>query len=329
MPRTPRRPRAARPRRRARAVTIVAVVAAAVAIGAIVWGAVGASGPRAYAVIGDSRAATAAETSRSGTPEHAAAAYLAEQATAVWLVPERDPASSIRERIDALAREARAQRATLTLVVYGLPERDCGNFSAGGLDPAAYDEWTAAIGDALRAAGVDTVLALEPDSIALSPECGDPRERARQLQTAVENLTGDEVDIYIDGGHSTWHSPDLMAELIRSMSVIDDVRGFTSNISNYNDDETERAYVHELSALLGGAHAIVDTSRNGAGGTGEWCNPPDRLIGAPGGTYDDDVIDANLWIKAPGESDGTCQGGPPAGEWWPESAVTLTREALG
>ena len=84
-------------------------------------------------------------------------------------------------------------------------------------------------------------------------------------------------------------------------------------------------YAHQLSGLTGGLHAIVDTSRNGAGSNGEWCNPPGRLIGAPGGTYGDDVVDTNLWIKPPGESDGTCNGGPVAGAWWPQSAVELTR----
>ena len=57
-----------------------------------------------------------------------------------------------------------------------------------------------------------------------------------------------------------------------------------------------------------------------------WCNPPDRLIGDPGGTYGDDVVDTNLWIKPPGESDGECNGGPIAGAFWPNAAVDLTRD---
>jgi endoglucanase len=32
-----------------------------------------------------------------------------------------------------------------------------------------------------------------------------------------------------------------------------------------------------------------------------------------------------LWIKRPGESDGTCNGGPPAGTFWDAYAIGLVR----
>jgi endoglucanase len=38
-------------------------------------------------------------------------------------------------------------------------------------------------------------------------------------------------------------------------------------------------------------------------------------------------VDAFLWIKQPGESDGTCNGGPKAGSWWNDIAVELARAA--
>jgi endoglucanase len=38
-------------------------------------------------------------------------------------------------------------------------------------------------------------------------------------------------------------------------------------------------------------------------------------------------VDAYLWIKRPGESDGSCHGGPPAGAWWPDYALGLARRA--
>ncbi|CAM5532402.1 glycoside hydrolase family 6 protein [Streptomyces hirsutus] len=34
-------------------------------------------------------------------------------------------------------------------------------------------------------------------------------------------------------------------------------------------------------------------------------------------------MDAYLWVKRPGESDGECKGGPKAGEWWEDYAVKL------
>jgi cellulase/cellobiase CelA1 len=39
-------------------------------------------------------------------------------------------------------------------------------------------------------------------------------------------------------------------------------------------------------------------------------------------------IAAYLWIKDPGVSDGPCNGGPPAGGYWPQYALSLVRHAL-
>ncbi|GFH79734.1 hypothetical protein Sgou_44040 [Streptomyces gougerotii] len=79
---------------------------------------------------------------------------------------------------------------------------------------------------------------------------------------------------------------------------------------------------------------VVDTSRNGNGPFTDgdpaerWCNPPGRALGeAPTTRTGDDLVDAYLWIKRPGESDGECKGGPKAGQWWPEYALGLAKAA--
>jgi endoglucanase len=86
-----------------------------------------------------------------------------------------------------------------------------------------------------------------------------------------------------------------------------------------------------LAGALGGKHFIIDTSRNGNGPlSGAWCNPPGRALGTPPTTgTGEPIVDAFLWIKRPGESDGTCEGGPAAGRWWPEYALELARNATG
>ncbi|MFG6477432.1 glycoside hydrolase family 6 protein [Microbacterium sp. P06] len=279
----------------------------------------------------ESKAAlSAADPTGLSADEAAAVTYLAEQPTAYWITPELDPVDKVWDRIADLAVEAREQDAALAVVIYGLPGRDCGNFSAGGLDPDAYVEWTDLIGQALRnAQDVQKIVILEPDSLALAPECGNVAERVEQLSGAVDRLAGIDTWIYLDGGHSDWVPAAQMADLLTQVGVLDRVRGFATNVSNYQTTSDEFAYAHEVADLLGGdVHAIVDTSRNGAGPAGsDWCNPPGRLVGDPGGTYGDGVVDTNLWIKPPGESDGTCNGGPAAGVWWPDGAVELTREA--
>ncbi|KZE42553.1 glycoside hydrolase family 6 protein [Microbacterium sp. T32] len=277
----------------------------------------------------ESKAAKAAAEEQPGSPEADAATWLAAQPTTYWLTPEIDPVGEVWDRVAHLASEARAQDATMSIAVYGLPDRDCGNHSAGGLDPDAYREWTSRIGDALRnASDVRKIVVLEPDSIALAPSCGSLQDRSGYLRTAVENIRGVDTWIYLDGGHSAWHPANEMADLLRSTGLLGEVRGVALNVSNYQDTANEFAYAHRLSDLLGGTHAIIDTSRNGAGPAGaQWCNPADRLVGAPSGAYGDDVVDTTLWIKPPGESDGECNGGPAAGTWWPDAAVELTRES--
>ena len=98
-------------------------------------------------------------------------------------------------------------------------------------------------------------------------------------------------------------------------------------------------------------HAVIDTSRNGQGpwtppegvysDPEVWCNPPDRGLGVvPTTTTGDPYVDAFLWIKVPGESDGRCFRGtggpedpernmvdPEAGRWFPQQAAELIRLA--
>jgi endoglucanase len=106
--------------------------------------------------------------------------------------------------------------------------------------------------------------------------------------------------------------------------------GFALNTSNYVGTEENIAYGKELSALVGGKHFIVDTGRNGNGpnDANEWCNPDGRALGHPPTvSTGEPLADAFLWVKPPGESDGTCNGGPRAGEWWSEYALGLARRA--
>ncbi|WP_295824893.1 glycoside hydrolase family 6 protein [uncultured Microbacterium sp.] len=333
----PRRPRRRLPRALLVAGAIVAVVALIAGIGVVgslvtnLFQTLSAKPPAVGTRIvapDESKAAQAARSGEGDSAQVAAAQWLSTQPTTYWLTPEIDPVDEVWDRIAHLAAEARDQKASISVAVYGLPDRDCGNHSAGGLDPASYAQWTKRIGDALRnASDVQKIVVLEPDSIALSSSCGSVSDRAGYLQQAVQNIRGTNTWIYIDGGHSAWHPAAEMARLIQAMGVLPDVRGVALNVSNYQDTAAEFAYAHELSDLLGGTHAVVDTSRNGAGPAGsEWCNPSGRLVGSAGGSYGDGVVDTNLWIKPAGESDGECNGGPVAGAWWPAAAAELTRD---
>jgi endoglucanase len=107
-------------------------------------------------------------------------------------------------------------------------------------------------------------------------------------------------------------------------------RGFSANVSNFQWTAQVVTWSHELQRALGDqAGAVIDTSRNGRGpytgpDTPQWCNPPGRALGpAPRLDPGPAGIDAYLWIKDPGASDGPCHGGPPAGQYWPQYAAAL------
>ena len=110
-------------------------------------------------------------------------------------------------------------------------------------------------------------------------------------------------------------------------------------------------YANMLGGVQPTVHFVIDTSRNGqgpwlppahpAGDAQDWCNPPDRGLGLlPTANTGQPLVDAYLWIKIPGQSDGQCYRwtsgpldpargiqDPPAGQWFPEMALELVKLA--
>ncbi|MEA9986499.1 MULTISPECIES: glycoside hydrolase family 6 protein [Subtercola] len=246
--------------------------------------------------------------------------------TAIWLTPEQHPTGAITAYVAGVEAAAKAVGRTPLFTVYGVPNRDCATGqSAGGLSAAEYPAWVAAI-----AAGLDsdnTVIVLEPDALALATMCNNVDERVREISADIDVLGPAHATVYIDAGHSKWGRAADMATLLNRAGV-NKARGFATNVSNYNPTSAEQTYAAQISSLTGNAHYVVDTSRNGNGTTGQWCNPPGRALGAePSETNVATNQDANLWVKPPGESDGTCNGGPAAGQWWASGALALAADA--
>ena len=112
-------------------------------------------------------------------------------------------------------------------------------------------------------------------------------------------------------------------------------------------------YAANLGHATPTVHFVLDSSRNGqgpwvppadhpAGDPQDWCNPPDRGTGkVPTADTGIALLDAYLWVKIPGESDGQCNRweppgspdpvrgvvDPPAGQWFPDMALELARNA--
>ena len=149
-------------------------------------------------------------------------------------------------------------------------------------------------------------------------------------------------------------------------------------------DLTTQWYAANMDGAVASTHYVIDTSRNGQGPnamatyaaapydqsasvistlvSGNWCNPPDSGLGLrPTAQTGVPLLDAYLWVKTPGQSDGQCDaaGGvrawdytaytqtgwptdaadqnlfdplwgltdPAAGAWFPQQALQLAQEA--
>ncbi|MGX4692018.1 glycoside hydrolase family 6 protein [Streptomyces sp. JNUCC 63] len=255
---------------------------------------------------------------------------IAEQPTGEWIGPE-NPEQEARGFTGAADKAGR----TALLVLYNIPHRDCGQYSQGGAgDGDAYRAWVDGVAKGIgdRAA---TVI-LEPDAVLHLVDGCTPEEfqaeRYDLLKGAVERLKSlKNTKVYLDAGNAGWGHPDQIFEPLRRAGV-DQADGFAVNVSNFYPTKDSIAYGKQLSAKTGNKHFVVDTSRNGNGPYDggdpdeRWCNPPGRALGeAPTTRTADPLVDAYLWVKRPGESDGTCKGGPKAGDWWAEYALKLAK----
>ncbi|MFB7931027.1 glycoside hydrolase family 6 protein [Streptomyces sp. NPDC056039] len=255
---------------------------------------------------------------------------IAEQPVAEWVGPD-NPEEQTRGFTEAADKAGR----TALLVLYNIPHRDCGQYSQGGAaDGNAYREWldgvAAGIGD--RSA---TVI-LEPDALLHVVDGCTPEqfheERFDLLKGAVAKLKAlKNTKVYLDAGNAGWGHPDQIFEPL-NRAGIDQADGFSVNVSNFYATDKSIAYGKQLSAKVGNKHFVIDTSRNGKGPYTQgnpderWCNPPGRALGeTPTTKTADPLVDAYLWVKRPGESDGECKGGPKAGQWWSDYALKLSK----
>lgn len=346
-------------------------------------------------------------------------AELASYPEATWFTGGTP--DQVRKAVQQTMASARIQHAVPVLVAYDIPARDCSQYSAGGAaTDAAYQQWISAF-----AAGIGTgkaVVILEPDGLALLPsDCGqDPTGTISANRIADMNYAVDALEaqprsvVYLDAGHSQWHSVgDMASRLIQA--GMQRAQGFFLNISNYQPTSDLNEYGTWISKCVWFAtegpawaaghtdwcasqyysnsapndgqpgdsvsptdpstwhwtdlwfdqnvgtppaaqlsHFVEDTSRNGQGAwtpapgkyTGDpqtWCNPPGRGMGArPTANTGVALVDAYLYVKVIGESDGSCTRGtagpgdpeyggavdPAAGAFWPAQAVSLASNAV-
>ena len=253
---------------------------------------------------------------------------IAEHPTGEWISPE-NPEQEARGFTEAADKAGR----TALLVLYNIPHRDCGQYSQGGAaDGDAYRAWIDGVAKGIE--DRSTTVILEPDAVLHLVDGCTPgefhEERYDLLKGAITKLKSlKNTKVYLDAGNAGWGHPDQIFEPLK-WAGIDQADGFSVNVSNFYTTKDSIAYGKQLSEKVGGKPFVIDTSRNGNGPYTEgnpderWCNPPGRALGeTPTTKTSDPLVDAYVWVKRPGESDGECKGGPKAGEWWPEYALKL------
>jgi len=285
--------------------------------------------------------------------------------TAVWLAWDGAP-----QEVPRYLQEA--GNKTVVFVLYMIPTRDCGaNASAGG--SATIDKYKGYINNIYNTfnqyKNSKIVMILEPDTIGNlvtnnNDNCRNVRNMHKQaLSYAISKFgTQSHVKVYLDAAHGAWLNQyaDQTANVIKEIlnnAGSGKLRGISTNVSNYQSIESEYKYHQNLNRALEskgvrGLKFIVDTSRNGANvegafnASGTWCNFKGAGLGQrPKGNPNPGsmpLLDAYMWIKTPGEADGSSQGSradpvcargdslqgaPDAGSWFHEYFTMLIQNA--
>ncbi|KAF1810821.1 1,4-beta-D-glucan cellobiohydrolase C [Eremomyces bilateralis CBS 781.70] len=188
------------------------------------------------------------------------------------------------------------------------------------------------------------ILIIEPDSLANlitnlgTSKCAGAADAYKEgINYAIKNLALPNVSMYLDAAHGGWlgwpanlsPAAQLFAQVYKDAGSPPQLRGLVTNVANYNafsiaqcpsytqgnENCDEKKYINSFAPVLKEngfpAQFIVDTGRNGKQPTGQqiwgdWCNIKDTGFGArPTAETGDPLVDAFVWVKPGGESDGT------------------------
>jgi len=235
---------------------------------------------------------------------------------------------TVRGEVEAYVGAAAAAGKVPILVVYDIPNRDCGGASSGGAPShEAYRAWIDQV--AAGIGGRPAAVILEPDVLPIMTNCqsADQQNQTKaSMAYAGKKLKSgsSQTKVYFDIGHSAWLSPADAAARLRGADISNSADGISTNVSNYRATADEANFAKAVLNSVGDSRlrAVIDTSRNGNGPAGsEWCDPAGRAIGtASTDQTGDGQIAAYLWVKPPGEADGCIAQ---AGQFVPQRAYEL------
>jgi cellulose 1,4-beta-cellobiosidase len=270
--------------------------------------------------------------------------------TAVWLDSIKSTGTVGKTLDDAAAQEKKAGKPLVTVfAVYDLPDRDCsaaassGELSGEAGQKRYQKEYIDKIAAQFKAHGKQRIVAIvEPDSLPNiatnmdKPKCAAAEQVYKHsIAYAIKTLAMPNVTLYLDAAHAGWLGwsgnrskiAKIFSDVLAEAGGADKIRGFATNVSNYDalkdgdlaklepsDPATgELQYVQLLDeslteAGITGKAFVIDTSRNGKSGlrtkSGSWCNIKGAGLGERPQANPAPLLDAYFWIKPPGDSDG-------------------------
>jgi endoglucanase len=228
--------------------------------------------------------------------------------------------------------------STYYLVDRSVSHGKCGGVSDPSSRPAKYDRWINRFAQGIGQ--YQTIVFLEMDSIITSGclSSHGVQVRMAELKDAMSVLSKlPRTVVYVDAGAADALPATRVARLL-NMAGISQIQGFFLNSTHYDWTSHEINYGEQISRLTGGKHFVVNTAVNGRGplvpasrvksGNEVLCNPPGRGLGPlPSFATGYPDVDAFAWIGQPGNSGGTCNGGPSTGTFWPALAASLVKHA--
>ena len=268
----------------------------------------------------------------AANPSVAGASYFArmgQMPVAQWF---GDWDTNISADVNSYVSAATAAHAVPQLVMYNIPNRDCGGYSVGGAGGVAtYTSWIQQVANAIG--NRTAVIILEPDAMGAVdclPSAALQDQRYQAVAQAVTILKAHaQTSVYIDAGTPVWQPAPTMAARLQKANIAA-ADGFSLNVSYFASISQNQAYGNKLSALIGNKHYVIDTSRNGGSIAvgGAMCNPTGAALGrTPTTATGSSLVDAYLWIKIPWESDGQCNGSPNPGVPYWSYAIQLAQNA--
>jgi len=306
------------------------------------------------------------------------------QPTAIWMDDISKTRDLPRYLDDALQQQKTGGQPVVSLfVLYDLPGRDCAAASSSGelaLDAAGearyQHDYVDVIAAAFRAHPEQRVaVVIEPDSLSnLVTNLELPNCQAaegiykRGIAYAISKLSLPNVFLYLEAAHAGWlawpkniaRSVPLYKEVLALAGGAERIRGFALNVSSYDPVRAdtsspcdEMTYVGRLAKNLAsvgitGKGFVIDTGRDGIAGVrtapGNWCNVKGAGLGERPRADPAPLVDAYLYVKVPGESDGTSDpnatrfdqncasddaspGAPQAGKMYDAYLLDLVRNA--